>query len=134
MGMDAQIEDRTTTLGPSETDVARTAVFAWALLPAAGRLTREATAGHDLRQAIRELRAAIRLLDVLGWPGDGPAPAELSAGEAEVVRHAARVQLGHGLDPEGRGFARVTRGPAGVTPAGHGSMRRLLEQLERGDC
>ena len=123
--------DQPANLEPGEADVARRAVFAWTLLPAAARLTHEVTAGRHDHPAVGDLRAAVRLLDILGWPDDVHAPAELTAEDAMVVSQAARIQLTHGLDPDAHARRRVARGPADQLPELSGSLLRLLERLER---
>ena len=67
----------------------------------------------------------------LGWPDDGPAPAELTAEEAMVVSQAARIQLTHGLDPDPHARGRIARGPADQLSERSGTLVRLLERLER---
>ena len=62
---------------------------------------------------------------------DVPAPAELTAEEAEVVCKAARIQLTHGLDPDAGARARIARGRADELPDRTGSLPRLLQRLER---
>lgn len=116
-----------THLETSDADVARRAVFTWMLLPTASRLVREAKAGRDVSEPIADLRAAVRLLDRLGWPEESKREVHLSAEEAHMVRRAARTHAHGGLDPEatavhGRGSHRLSRPP-------HGSVGNLLVRL-----
>ena len=116
-------------LGPAESDIAGRAVFAWALVPAAGRLVHDLADGRDPHAAVNELRAAVRLLDLLGWPEDESGVTPLNAEDASRVRAAAEAQMGCGLDPDGAARARVARGHA-VDPPRRGSVRGLLDVLE----
>lgn len=122
--------DQLAHLTPAEAALAARAVFWWALLPAAARLTHEIAAGRDATTTVRELRAAVQLLDTLGWPDDVPAPAELTGPEAEVVWRAARVELVHGMDPDATARHRFARGPADEPREGGAPVRRLLKRLE----
>lgn len=121
--------DQLAQLTPAEAALAARAVFAWALLPAAARLTHQVAAGHEAREAIRELRSAVQLLDTVGWPDDVPTPARLTGREAEVVCHAARLELAHGMEPDATARRRFARGPAAPPDEG-GSVQRLLRRLE----
>ena len=66
MGNQLRQRDEPASLAPGEASLARRAGFTWTLLPASERLTHEVTAGHDVREAVGELRSAARLLDTLG--------------------------------------------------------------------
>jgi hypothetical protein len=120
-----------THLGAAESDIAGRAVFAWVLVPAAGRLLHDLAEGRDARDAAEELRAAVRLLDRLGWPHDESGSTRLTREEAGVVRAAARAQMGRGLDPDREARDRVARGHA-VEPPAPGGLARVLDALERG--
>jgi len=102
-------------LAAGESDIAGRAVFAWVLVPAAGRMVHELAEGHDAHDAVDELRAAVRLLDRLGWPDDESGETRLTPDEAAVVRVAARSQLG-----------RVVDSPR------TGALAGVLDALERG--
>ena len=130
MGTDAQLPEATAALGATEADLAGRAVFAWVLVPAAGQLLHELAEGHDSHDAVEELRAAVRLLERLGWPDDESGPTSLSPGEAAVVRVAARSQLGRGLNPDRGARSRVARGPAAQLPERRDSVAGLLDALE----
>lgn len=118
-------------LGAAESDIAGRAVFAWVLVPAAGRMVHELAEGRNAREAIDALRAAVRLLDRLGWPDDESAATRLTPDEAEVVRVAARSQLGRGLNPDRAARERVARGHA-VDPPPYSVLSGVLDALERG--
>jgi hypothetical protein len=118
-------------LGAAESDIAGRAVFAWVLVPAAGRMVHELAEGGDAHQAVEELRAAVRLLDRLGWPDDQSESTRLTADEAEIVRGAARSQLGRGLNPDQAARARVARGHSVEAPR-RGALAGVLDRLERG--
>ncbi len=116
-------------LGAGESDVAGRAVFAWVLVPAAGRMVHELAEGHDARGAVEELRAAVRLLDRLGWPDEESGETRLTSAEAKVVRTAAWSQLGRGVNPDRRARGCVARGHV-VAPARTGSLAGVLDTLE----
>ncbi|HMN97866.1 MAG TPA: hypothetical protein PKD59_00465 [Miltoncostaeaceae bacterium] len=123
--------DRTADLAAGESDIAGRAVFAWVLVPAAGRMVHELAEGHDAHDAIEELRAAVRLLDRLGWPDDESGATRLNPDEAAVVRVAARSQLGRGVNPDRAARGRVARGhTVDLPPAG--ALGAVLDALERG--
>ena len=115
MGTEPPMRDAPAHLAAGESDIAGRAVFAWVLVPAAGRIVHELAEGHDAHGAVEELRAAVRLLDRLGWPDDESGETRLTPDEAAVVRVAARSQLG-----------RVVDSPRTGTLAG------VLDALERG--
>ncbi|WP_217923467.1 hypothetical protein [Miltoncostaea oceani] len=119
----------TAHLSPREAAAAGRAVFTWSLIPAAARLAREAAAGHDCHDAVTDLRDAVRLLDALGWPDEAHTPTDLGPEESGTVRDAARIQLGHGLDPDPVARARVARGRADAPSAHGGTLRVLLRRL-----
>jgi hypothetical protein len=119
----------TAHLSPREAAAAGRAVFTWSLVPAAGRLARATAAGHDARDAVADLRDAVRLLDCLGWPDEAHAPIDLTPEDSGTVRAAAQMQLGHGLDPDPVARARVARGRADAPSARGGPLRILLGQL-----
>lgn len=131
MGRDTKAPETAAHLGATEADLAGRAVFAWVLVPAAGQLLHDLAEGHESHDAVEELRAAVRLLDRLGWPDDESEPTRLSPGEAAVVRVAARSQLGRGLNPDRGARSRVARGPATQLPARGDSVAGLLQALER---
>src|SRR5689334_2280955 len=99
-----------THLGAQESDIAGRAVFAWVLVPAAGRMLHDLAEGHDSHEAVGELRDAVRLLDRLGWPDDESDETRLTPDEAAVVQMAARSQLGRGVNPDRRARERIARG------------------------
>ncbi|WP_217915477.1 hypothetical protein [Miltoncostaea marina] len=80
-------------------------MFARALVPAAERLVQDIEAGRDARAAVARLRAAVRLPDRVGWPGEGPRPARLTRAEAAELRAAARAYATGGLHPDRRARA-----------------------------
>ncbi len=123
--------DRAADLAAGESDIAGRAVFAWVLVPAAGRMVHELAEGHDAHKAIEELRAAVRLLDRLGWPDDESGATRLSPDEAAVVLVAARSQLGRGVNPDHAARSRVARGHAVDVPRA-GALGAVLDALERG--
>lgn len=127
-----QVPETAAQLGATEADLAGRAVFAWVLVPAAGQLLHELAEGHEFHDAVEDLRAAVKLLDRLGWPDDESEPTRLSPGEAAVVRVAARSQLGRGLNPDRGARSRVARGPAMQLPERLDSVADLFEALERG--
>jgi len=131
MGTDTRVAEAA-HLGATEADLAGRAVFAWVLVSAAGQLLHDLAEGHDAGDATGELRAAVRLLDRLGWPDDESALTHLSADEAALVRVAARSQLALGLDPDRDARSRVARGPATAMPGRHGPVGGLLDALDRG--
>ena len=118
-------------LGAQESDIAGRAVFAWVLVPAAGRMLHDLAEGHDGHQAVDELRAAVRLLDRLGWPDDESDETRLTPDEAAVVQMAARSQLGRGVNPDRGARARIARGHA-LEPSRSGPIAAVLDSLERG--
>lgn len=120
-----------THLAAGEADIAGRAVFAWVLVPSAGRMVHDLAEGRDARAAIGELRAAVRLLDRLGWPDDESGATRLSAEEAAVVRAAAQSQMGRGVNPDGAARGRVARGHALELPRS-GALGAVLDALERG--
>jgi hypothetical protein len=122
--------DEIAHLSPREAAAAGRAVFTWNLVPAAARLAREVAAGHDTREAVAELREAFHLLDALGWPDEAHPSAGLTSAETGTVRDAARIELGHGLDPDPVHRDRVARGPADAPSARGESLRVLLSRLE----
>jgi hypothetical protein len=126
------VQDAPAHLGAAESDIAGRAVFAWALVPAAGRMVHELAEGHDAHEAVAELRAAVRLLDRLGWPDDESGATRLTADEAEVVLIAARSQMGRGLNPDREARARLARGHAVAPPRRVGGISGVLDALERG--
>lgn len=130
MVIETPVRPETTHLGAHESDIAGRAVFAWVLVPAAGRMLHDLAEGHDGHEAIDELRAAVRLLDRLGWPDDESGETRLTADEAAVVQMAARSQLGRGVNPDRGARARIARGHV-VEPARSGPIAAVLESLER---
>lgn len=117
-------------LGATESDLAGRVVFTWSLVPAADRLVHALEERHDAHDAVEELRAVVRLLDRLGWPGDRSEATRLTSCEVAVVRAAARSQLGRGLDPDRGARGRIARGPAiGALPH-RDSVAALLDALE----
>ena len=130
MGTATAVHGAAADLGAAESDIAGRAVFAWVFVPAAGRMVHDLAEGHDAHEAVAEMRAAVRLLDRLGWPDDESAATRLTAGEAEVVRVAARSQMGRGLNPDREARARVARGRAVATPR-FGGISGVLDALER---
>ncbi len=118
-------------LAAGEADIAGRAVFAWVLVPAAGRMVHDLAEGRNAHAAVEELRAAVRLLDRLGWPDDESGATRLSAEEVAVVRVAARSQLGRGVNPDGAARGRVARGHVVELPRS-GAVGAVLDALERG--
>ena len=131
MGTRAPVREATADLGPAESDIAGRAVFAWVLVPAAGRMVHDLAEGRDAHDAIEELRAAVRLMDRLGWPDDESGSTRLTPEEAAVVRVAARSQMGRGLNPDRAARERIAHGHA-VEPVRWGGVAGLLDALERG--
>jgi hypothetical protein len=93
-------------------------------------MVHELAEGRDAHAAVEELRAAVRLMDRLGWPDDESAETRLDADEAEVVRAAARSQLGRGVNPDGAARGRVARGHAVDLPR-RGALGAVLDALEQ---
>jgi hypothetical protein len=118
-------------LEAAEADAAGRAVFAWALIPAAGRLVHEVAEGHDTREAVDELRAAVRVLDRVGWPSDRSEAIHLTPAETDLVQRAAEAHAARGLNPDQRARARVARGHISEPPPRRNGTRALLEALER---
>jgi hypothetical protein len=118
-------------LAASEADIAGRAVFAWVLVPAAGRMVHDLAEGRDAHAAVEELRAAVRLMDRLGWPDDESRETHLTAEEAGVVGAAARSQMGRGVNPDGAARDRVARGHAVDLPR-RGAVGAVLDALQRG--
>jgi hypothetical protein len=131
MGTQTPVRGEHTRLRAAESDIAGRAVFAWVLVPAAGRMVHELAEGRDAHEAVDELRAAVRLLDRLGWPDDESAETPLTADEAAVVRGAARSQLGRGLNPDRAARGHVARGHVVELPRS-GALAGVLDVLERG--
>jgi hypothetical protein len=131
MGTSTPVREGSAHLGAREADVAGRAVFAWVLVPAAGRMVHDLAEGRDAHGAVEELRAAVRLLDRLGWPDDESGEARLDPQEAAVVRLAAQCQMGRGVNPDGAARARVARGHAVELPRA-GALGAVLDALERG--
>lgn len=131
MGPNTPVREASADLAAGESDIAGRAVFAWVLVPAAGRMVHELAEGHDAREAVDELRAAVRLLDRLGWPDDESGATRLTADEAAVVQVAARSQLGRGVNPDRAARGRVARGHAVELPRS-GALGAVLDTLERG--
>jgi len=131
MGTEPPMRDAPAHLAAGESDIAGRAVFAWVLVPAAGRIVHELAEGHDAHGAVDELRAAVRLLDRLGWPDDESGETRLTPDEAAVVRVAARSQLGRGVNPDSGARGRVARGRV-VDPPRTGALAGVLDALERG--
>ena len=75
-------------------------------------------------------RAAVRLLDRLGWPDDESGDTRLTPDEAAVVRVAARSQAGRGVNPDRAARGRVARGHV-VEPPRTGALAAVLDALER---
>jgi len=131
MGTQAPVSEAPADLAPGESDIAGRAVFAWVLVPAAGRMVHELAEGLGAHQAVSELRAAVRLLDRLGWPDDESGATRLTADEAEVIRVAARSQLGRGVNPDDAARGRIARGRVVVEPPRAGALGAMLQALER---
>jgi hypothetical protein len=131
MDTGTSVREAPAQLGAAESDIAGRAVFAWVLVPAAGRMVHDLAEGSDAHRAVEELRAAVRLLDRLGWPDDESGATRLTEGEAEIVRMAARSQLGRGLNPDRAARARVARGHT-VEPPRRGAVAGVLDALDRG--
>ncbi len=130
MGTETPMRDAPAHLAAGESDIAGRAVFAWVLVPAAGRMVHELAEGHDAHGAVDELRAAVRLLDRLGWPDDESGDTRLTPDEAAVVRVAARSQAGRGVNPDRAARGRVARGHV-VEPPRTSALSAVLDALER---
>jgi hypothetical protein len=130
MMVETPVREGQTHLGARESDIAGRAVFAWVLVPAAGRMLHDLAEGHAGHEAVDELRAAVRLLDRLGWPDDESDATRLTNDEAAVVNVAARSQLGRGLNPDRAAQARVARGHAIDQPRSV-ALTAVLDALER---
>ena len=129
MGTERPMRDAPAHLAAGESDIAGRAVFAWVLVPAAGRMVHELAEGHDAHGAVDELRAAVRLLDRLGWPDDESGDTRLTPDEAAVVRVAARSQAGR-VNADRAARRRVARGHV-VEPPRTGALAAVLDALER---
>ena len=130
MGTQTPMREPSAHLAAGESDIAGRAVFAWVLVPAAGRMLHDLAVGHDAHEAVEEMRAAVRLLDRLGWPDDESGATGLTPDEAAVVRTAAQSQLGRGVNPDRAARGRVARGHV-VEPARTGALASVLDALER---
>ena len=131
MGTETLVRETPAELAAGESDIAGRAVFAWVLVPAAGRMVHELAEGHDAHEAVEELRAAVRLLDRLGWPDDESGETRLTPDEVAVVRVAAQSQLGRGVNPDRAARGRVARGHVVDLPR-TGALGAVLDALERG--
>jgi hypothetical protein len=131
MGTETPVRVEHARLGAGESDIAGRAVFAWVLVPAAGRMVHELAEGHEAHGAVEELRAAVRLLDRLGWPDDESDETRLTPEESAVVQVAARSQLGRGVNPDPAARGHVARGHVAEPPRS-GALGGVLDVLERG--
>jgi hypothetical protein len=131
MRTETPVPETPARLAAGEADIAGRAVFAWVLVPAAGRMVHDLAEGRDAHGAVEELRAAVRLMDRLGWPDDESGETRLTAEEAALVEAAARSQMGRGVNPDGAARGRVARGHAVDLPR-RGAVGAVLDALERG--
>lgn len=114
-------------IAPDEIPALRESAFWRIVVPAADRVSRLAGSGRraELDAAAGRLRGACLMLERIGWPGDPVTALDLGPADAEMLREAARVNMGAYRPPP-------AHGPV-PPPTGTPSDRRTSDTLGRSE-